>query len=93
MNGDSAIRLDALGRAERHSPFLREAARALPAIAETFANDGASTAVALALEAADDALEVELRRQRLGLALAVALGDLSGELPLEQVTEDRKSVV
>ena len=31
-------------------------------------------------------VEVELRRQRLGLALAVALGDLSGDLSFEQAT-------
>ncbi len=33
-----------------------------------------------------ETVEVELRRRRHALALAVALGDLSGELPLEQVT-------
>jgi len=87
MNGDSAVRLDAVGRAERCSPFLRDALRSLSPIAETFADAGAGAAVALALEARDEALDVELRRQRLGLALAVALGDLAGEFTLEQVTE------
>ena len=76
-----------MGRAERCSPFLRDALRALSPIAETFADAGAGAAVALALEARDEALDVELRQQRLGLALAVALGDLSGEFTLEQVTE------
>jgi len=76
-----------MGRAERCSPFLRDALRALPPIAETFAEAGAGAAVALALEAQDEALDVELRQQRLGLALAVALGDLAGEFTLEQITE------
>ncbi len=40
----------------------------------------------LALAPAAGTLDAELRRQRTGLALAVALGDLAGELPLEQVT-------
>jgi glutamate-ammonia-ligase adenylyltransferase len=80
-------RLDALRRAERCSPFLREALRALPDIANAFEQSGADAAVRLALSAADDEIEVELRRQRLGLALAVALGDLAGELSLEAVTE------
>ena len=33
-------------------------------------------------------MEVELRRARLGLAVAVALGDLAGELGLEEVTRN-----
>ncbi|HEY6661346.1 MAG TPA: bifunctional [glutamate--ammonia ligase]-adenylyl-L-tyrosine phosphorylase/[glutamate--ammonia-ligase] adenylyltransferase [Sphingomicrobium sp.] len=80
-------RSDALRRAERFSPFLRAAMRALPDIAAAFEGDGAGKAIKLALSATDDALEAELRRQRLGLALAVALGDLAGELPLEAVTD------
>ncbi len=80
------LRADALMRAERHSPFLREAARAYPEIAETFLTRGAAEAAERALSVRAEALEVELRRQRHGLALAVALGDLSGELPLEDVT-------
>lgn len=48
---------------------------------------GAAPAADLALTARDDDIDVELRRQRLGLALAVALGDLAGELSLEAVTD------
>ncbi|MFL6745885.1 MAG: bifunctional [glutamine synthetase] adenylyltransferase/[glutamine synthetase]-adenylyl-L-tyrosine phosphorylase [Sphingomicrobium sp.] len=80
-------RSDALRRAERFSPFLREAARALPDVAAVFEHDGAEKAIALALGATADEPEAELRRRRLGLALAVALGDLAGELALEAVTE------
>jgi len=86
MSDNSASRADALRRAELCSPFLREAARALPDVGGAFEAGGADRAVARALAASDDDLESELRRQRLGLALAVALGDLSGELSLEQVT-------
>ncbi len=43
-------------------------------------------AVQLALSAGGEEVETELRRQRQGLALAVALGDLAGELSLEQLT-------
>jgi len=87
-NTQSKARLDAIGRAERFSPFLREALLALPEIAERFRQDGANAAAAAALAPANavEDLEHELRRQRHGLALATALGDLSGELSLEGVT-------
>ena len=79
-------REDALRRAEKHSPFLRQALQALPPVAEAFLSDGAAAAAEFALAAEADNLEAELRRKRHGLALAVALGDLAGELPLEDVT-------
>ena len=81
------IREDALTRAKQHSPFLREAARARVEIVERFVRNGAAAAAALASAASGETLESSLRRQRLGLALAVALGDLSGELALEAVTK------
>ena len=81
-----AERAAALERALRHSPFLRETAAALPNIAERFLDAGAAAAVeAVSTFAAED-LSERLRRQRAALALAVALGDLSGELALEQLT-------
>ncbi|MFL6829771.1 MAG: bifunctional [glutamate--ammonia ligase]-adenylyl-L-tyrosine phosphorylase/[glutamate--ammonia-ligase] adenylyltransferase [Sphingomicrobium sp.] len=85
-NSSTRPREDALARAERHSPFLREAAQALPRVIEAFLGKGSDAAVRLALDAQDSDVEVELRRERHGLALAVALGDLAGELPLESVT-------
>jgi len=85
-NPTAGKRQDALSRAELHSPFLREALRARPDIAEAFDRNGAEKAAELALSGVDAELDVELRRQRLALALAVALGDLSGELSLEAVT-------
>jgi glutamate-ammonia-ligase adenylyltransferase len=79
-------RNDALRRAADHSPFLREALHARPEIGETFAADGAKAAAEAALSIAGEGLDARLRRQRHALALAVALGDLSGEMPLEEVT-------
>ena len=83
----SALREDAVVRARDHSPFLRDAMSANPDVLRTFVEEGAAAAATLALGAAPDLpIGTRLRRQRHGLALAVALGDLAGELPLEQVT-------
>ncbi len=82
----TSIRTDALNRATNHSPFLRDAILARADIAEAFVSNGAAVAAEMALGAADQSLERRLRRQRQGLALAAALGDLAGELSLEQVT-------
>ncbi|MEO7635766.1 MAG: DUF294 nucleotidyltransferase-like domain-containing protein, partial [Sphingomicrobium sp.] len=76
----------AVTRATAHAPFLRELIRARPDIESAFAQDGAAVAAALALAAGGETIEQRLRRRRGGLALAVALGDLAGELPLEEVT-------
>jgi [glutamine synthetase] adenylyltransferase / [glutamine synthetase]-adenylyl-L-tyrosine phosphorylase len=85
--GCSTARANALARARGHSPFLRDALSLHPDIADLFMADGASAAATLALTAAADLpIERRLRQRRHGLALAVALGDLAGELPLEQVT-------
>ena len=73
-------------RAEEHSPFLREQLRLRPDIGDRFVADGSQAAIRLALAAQGETVESELRRRRQGLALAVALGDLSGELSLEEVT-------
>ena len=88
MNAATPIetRREAIERARRRSPFLREALESQRDIAAAFEASGACAAAELALGARADSLDSELRRQRLGLALAVALGDLAGELPLEQVT-------
>lgn len=76
----------AVDRAQRHAPFLREAALALPGLIELFVDQGSAAALREALAGCDDILGVSLRRQRRALALAVALGDLAGELSLEEVT-------
>ncbi|MEO7364795.1 MAG: bifunctional [glutamine synthetase] adenylyltransferase/[glutamine synthetase]-adenylyl-L-tyrosine phosphorylase [Sphingomicrobium sp.] len=73
-------------RARAFSPFLRETLDARPELGECFLNEGARAAIAAALAVGDGGVEVELRRARLGLALTVALGDIAGELDLEEVT-------
>jgi glutamate-ammonia-ligase adenylyltransferase len=61
---------------------------ARPEILNAFLEAGPAHAAELALGAAADLpVEARLRSRRHGLALAVALGDLSGELKLESVTE------
>jgi glutamate-ammonia-ligase adenylyltransferase len=80
-------RAQAIARAREHAPFLRAAMLARPEIADIFLAHGARAAAQLALTAdADAPLDRSLRRRRHGLALAVALGDLAGELGLEEVT-------
>ena len=59
---------------------------ARPDIVETFVADGAEKAAAQALAGGAESVEAELRVRRRALSLAVALGDLSGELNLETVT-------
>lgn len=81
-----ARRDDALRRAQAHSPFLKGAIEAHGDLAEAFLTDGGDAAAHLALTVKRESLEAELRTRRARLALAVALGDLSNELALEQVT-------
>jgi [glutamine synthetase] adenylyltransferase / [glutamine synthetase]-adenylyl-L-tyrosine phosphorylase len=84
--GATNERRSALTRAEEHSPFLRETIQAFPAVASAFADQGAHAAIALSLAIEAEEIGAELRRRRTALALAVALGDLAGELDLEGVT-------
>jgi glutamate-ammonia-ligase adenylyltransferase len=84
--GAKSGRLLALERAELYSPFLRETARAFPDIAGAFAAEGSEGAIHRSLAISHDEVGGELRRRRTALALAVALGDLAGELDLEEVT-------
>ena len=83
----SSARENAVARARNHAPFLRDGLAARPDLAELFLKAGAEAAVAAARAAEGESVEVELRRQRAGLALTVALGDLAGELSLERVTQ------
>jgi glutamate-ammonia-ligase adenylyltransferase len=75
-----------LERATRHSPFLRASAAGFAEVAEAFLTSGAKTAVKRALTIDADDIAATIRRRRTALALAVALGDLAGELDLEVVT-------
>jgi len=88
MSRDSSRsgRDDALRRARDHSPFLREAILARDDVAQAFVAHGAAAAADIALASEGETIDSRLRRQRHALALAVALGDLSAEFPLERVT-------
>ncbi|MGH6706070.1 MAG: glutamine-synthetase adenylyltransferase, partial [Sphingomicrobium sp.] len=82
-----AAREAAIARADAHSPFLRSAIETFPAIADRFRDEGSDAAVARALALDGETLGERLRLRRHALALAVALGDLGGEKPLEWVTQ------
>ena len=71
---------DAVERARHFAPFLREAIAARPEIAEAFLSDGARAAVEVALAAGGDERRCRAAAAAPGLALAVSLGDLAGEL-------------
>jgi glutamate-ammonia-ligase adenylyltransferase len=84
----SAPRADAVERAQRWSPFLRGLLERHAELADRFMAEGSAAALALATAPDTEELPVaaSLRLARQRLALATALGDLSGELPLEAVT-------
>ncbi|WP_066529240.1 bifunctional [glutamate--ammonia ligase]-adenylyl-L-tyrosine phosphorylase/[glutamate--ammonia-ligase] adenylyltransferase [Erythrobacter sp. CCH5-A1] len=76
----------ALHRARTHAPFLARALDRQPELAALLAAGEGSAALAWARaqgEVADT--EVALRRERLALAAALAVGDLAGAFPLAQV--------
>ncbi len=77
---------DAIARAKAHSPFLALAMRRLPEVAGLCAaGDGEAALAASRLPSGENEIEVALRRERLGLALALGLGDLAGAFPLSRV--------
>lgn len=86
MGSGNIGRTDAVARARAHAPFLRAAIDARPDIIDAFGSQGSVAAAELALQCGASTASAELRQRRLALALAVALGDLAGELTLEQVT-------
>ncbi|MEH3106004.1 MAG: bifunctional [glutamine synthetase] adenylyltransferase/[glutamine synthetase]-adenylyl-L-tyrosine phosphorylase [Sphingomonas fennica] len=77
----------ALARIDDHAPFLRQLVRQRPEIvAATVGEGGLPAALAEArADAADRPVAEALRRERQGVALAVALADLAGAAPLEAV--------
>ena len=78
---------NAIGRARDHAPFLCRALDRLPDIEVLLAAGRIEDAIAAATamgEGVDDTA-VALRRERLALALALAIGDLAGALPLARV--------
>ena len=86
---DAAQFSDTIGRARSHAPFLAGALDALPELAETLAAGRIGEALAMARAAGGDTpdLGAALRRERLALALTLAIGDLAGALSLAHVVE------
>ena len=78
----------AVGRAAAHSPFLARQLEVFPAIADHLAAGEIEAAWAAAGTVADaaDGIGRALRRERHARALAVAIADLAGAWPLEEVT-------
>jgi glutamate-ammonia-ligase adenylyltransferase len=79
---------NALHRARTHAPFLARALDRLPEIAELLAAGQLDWALNRARQYGESTEDVgiSLRRERLALSLAVAIGDLAGALELAQVT-------
>ena len=81
----------AVERARAYSPFLSLAMRRLPEIARLCEQGHGEAALAAARalgeESADQSLETALRRERLGFALVLGLGDLAGAFPLAFVMD------
>lgn len=80
----------AIERARRHAPFLTLALDRQPALEALLAAGDGAGALAWARAAGADADSVgsALRREKLALAAALAIGDLAGAFPLATVMEE-----
>ncbi len=77
---------NALCRARTHAPFLARALERQPELGALLAAGEGEAALAWArAQGAGDDAEVALRRERLALAAALAVGDLAGAFPLALV--------
>ncbi|MCL4672586.1 MAG: bifunctional [glutamate--ammonia ligase]-adenylyl-L-tyrosine phosphorylase/[glutamate--ammonia-ligase] adenylyltransferase [Sphingomonadaceae bacterium] len=80
----------ALDRARAHAPFLAMALERRPDLAELLSAGEGEAALERA-RASGEGIEdvgVALRRERLGVALVLAIGDLAGAFPLARVTAE-----
>lgn len=87
MDGDWK---SALERARAHSPFLSKTLERLPEY-EALLVDGHGDAALLKAKEAGRGIEdaaLALRRERLALALVLAIGDLAGAFPLDKVMRE-----
>ncbi|MBY0342688.1 MAG: bifunctional [glutamate--ammonia ligase]-adenylyl-L-tyrosine phosphorylase/[glutamate--ammonia-ligase] adenylyltransferase [Sphingomonadales bacterium] len=79
----------ALHRARTHAPFLARALDRQPELAALLAaGDGAAALAWARAQGAEPDTEIALRRERLALAAALAVGDLAGAFPLTQVVDE-----
>ena len=79
----------ALHRARNHAPFLARALERQPDLAALLAAGEGETALTWArVQGAHADTEVALRRERMALAAALAVGDLAGAFPLGRVVAE-----
>lgn len=76
---------NALNRVRACSPFLSLALQRMPDLAELLAQGRADEALAAALNPTGSDVAQLLRRERIGLALVLGVGDLAGHFTLDQV--------
>ncbi|MCB2079055.1 MAG: glutamine-synthetase adenylyltransferase, partial [Novosphingobium sp.] len=78
----------AIARARSHSPYLMHAMGRCPELLEVLASGDGEQALAMARSAGAGIEDtgVALRREKIALALALAIGDLAGAFPLLKVT-------
>jgi [glutamine synthetase] adenylyltransferase / [glutamine synthetase]-adenylyl-L-tyrosine phosphorylase len=76
---------NAMSRAAAHAPFLAHAMARRPELVALLGDGKFDAALDMALGDDGPDLRARLRRQREGLALCVAIGDLAGRLSLEDV--------
>ncbi|GAA4022582.1 bifunctional [glutamine synthetase] adenylyltransferase/[glutamine synthetase]-adenylyl-L-tyrosine phosphorylase [Sphingomonas swuensis] len=86
MSDSPVDRSASLARARRWSPFLGGLIERHPDLVRAFEEQGSEAALGMAATVGGRPVGEALRVERQRLALAVALGDLSGELGLEEVT-------
>ncbi len=76
----------AIRRAHDHAPYLALAMQRMPDLAAMLAEGQADAALGAALAVEDEDVGRALRREKLGLALVLGIGDLAGHFPLLKVT-------
>ena len=80
---------NALHRARHHAPFLARALERMPELTALLAAGEGEAALAWARAQSDNPdVEAALRRERLAMAAALAVGDLAGAFPLTRVVEE-----
>ncbi|WPL57473.1 bifunctional [glutamate--ammonia ligase]-adenylyl-L-tyrosine phosphorylase/[glutamate--ammonia-ligase] adenylyltransferase [Qipengyuania profunda] len=78
----------ALNRARDHAPFLARVLERRPDLARMLAEGAGEEALLAAKQVAEADVATALRRERLGLALVLAVGDLAGAFDLEKVMRE-----
>ena len=78
----------ALNRARDHAPFLARALERRPDLTRMLAEGAGEEALLAAKQVAEADVATALRRERLGLALVLAVGDLAGAFDLEKVMRE-----